>query len=203
MHIWIVEALGRVVLLTGESDQAVVIEEYCHGRNDRCDQNINPKIILVTLVQCWLLDVFLNDVLILWSFHPPLHNIVDCILGLGVGVLHGGVDPLLDLNIFVELLSVPFVCFVKLDAHILHFRCYENASALGPGLRLANIENNRIQFRLSFCHFAIVNQFFSLVCLLFGVFLYVVKLSGVHPSLREKIVMVRKFLLEALEMNTQ
>lgn len=37
MHVGIVVALGVVILLTGQSDETIIEQEYCHWAKDGCD----------------------------------------------------------------------------------------------------------------------------------------------------------------------
>lgn len=118
--------------MTCQADEAILVQEYAHGRNDRRDQHVDPEIVFVALVQCGPLDVFLDDVLVLWALNPALHDAVDLALRLRIRVLHCRVDALLDLHVFVESLSVPLVRLVELDAHFLDFAGDEDAAALRP-----------------------------------------------------------------------
>ena len=92
----------------------------------------------MALVQGRLLNIFLDYVLIFWSFHSPLHDAVDLNLSFGVRVLHRCIDSLLDFYEFVQPLPVSLISFVQLKTHFLNLARDEDSSALRSRLRLAN-----------------------------------------------------------------
>lgn len=81
--------------------------------------------------------------------------------------------------------------------------CDEDASALGARLRLANVKNHRILLGIGLFEQAILYFLFTLLHLLLCVFLNVVELSWVYPSLREEIVVLGELLLESLQMHAK
>ena len=111
----------------------------------------------MTFVQGRLLKVLLHYVLIFRPFHSPLHNTVDLVLCLWVGVLHRCVDALLDSDVLCQSLTVPLVSPIQLKTHLFNFGGDEYSSALRAGLGLANVEDTWILLRLSLRHFSIIN----------------------------------------------
>ena len=65
VHVRIIKRLRVIILLSCKSHNAVTVKKNLHGTNHRRNQNIYPEIILVTVMERRLFNVFLNDVLIL------------------------------------------------------------------------------------------------------------------------------------------
>ena len=203
MHVRIVVALGGIVLLTCESDQAILVQENAHRRYDGRDENVDPEVVFVAGVQGRLLDVLLNDILVFGTLNAALHDAVHLALRLWIRVLHRRVDALLDLDVFVESVPVPLVRLVELDAHFLNLAGDEYAAALRARLRLADVEDDGVLLRLRLRHLAIVKHFLTLISLFLRVFLNVVEVGWVHPRRREEIVVLGKLLLKSLKMHAQ
>lgn len=154
-------------------------------------------------MQCWLFDVLLDDVLILGTFHSSLHNHVNLNLGFGIWVLHCCVDALLYFDILVQFFLVLFIGLVQLLPQIINFWCNKDTSTLWARLRLANVEDHWVLLGLGLSNFTFTDFLLSLVRLLLRVLLYLIEVCRVHPCGREKIVVVREFFLEALQVHTK
>lgn len=202
MHVWIVEALRGIVLLTCQPHEAVLIQEDAHRRNDGRNKHIDPEVVFVPSVQCGLLYVLLNDVLVFRPLNATLHNAVHLALRFRIRVLHCCVDALFNLDVFVESLAIPLVSLVELDPHFLNFAGDEYATALRARLWLANVEDDGVLLRLRLRHLAIFKHFPALVRLLLGIFLYVVEISWIHPCRREEIIVLWELLLKSFEMHS-
>lgn len=111
-------------------------------------------------------------------------------------MLSQNVDALLYFQVLFHVLPIFLVKVIKLQSHFLHLLMNENATALGPGLGLADEEANWINLGLLFCHLAVKHLLPPFFRLLLGVLLDVVELSWVHPSLRKEFVMIWKLFLE-------
>ncbi len=147
------------------------------------------------------LDVLLNDILIFRALNTALHDAVHLALRLWIRVLHRRVDALLDLDVFVESLTVPLIRLVELDAHFFNFAGNEYAAALRARLRLADVEDDGVLLRLRLRHLTIVKHFLTLILLFLRVFLNIVEVGWVHPRHREEIVMLGELLLKSLKMH--
>lgn len=203
MHVRIVKALRRIILLTCEPHEPILIQENAHWRNDGRDKHIDPEVVFVAGVQGRPFNVLLNNVLVFRPLDSTLHNAVHLALRFWIRVLHCRVDALLDLDVFVESLAIALVSLVELDAHFLNFAGDENAAALRARLRLADVEDDRILLRLRLRHLAVIKHFLALVCLLLGIFLNVIEVSRVHPRLRKEIIVLWELLLKSFEMHSE
>ena len=130
VHVWIVVAFRGIVFLTCQPHEAVLIQEDAHRRNDGRDKHVDPEVVFVAGVQGGLLDVLLDDVLIFRPLNTTLHNAVDLALRFRIRVLHGCIDALLDLDVFVQSLAISLVSLVELNAHFLNFAGNEYTTAL-------------------------------------------------------------------------
>ena len=106
-------------------------------------------------------------------------------------------------DIFLEL----FLCFClrSLDLRLqdLEILRYENASSLASSLRLCNEDHGRFIVGLLFSHSAVVYELFPSRQLVQVIFLNVAVFAWIQPCPREEVVLVRKLLLEALQMYAQ
>jgi hypothetical protein len=60
-------ALG--ILFRGESHKSIVVEQDSHRLNYGQNQHVDSEVVLMPFVKCWLPNVLLNDVRILFQYH--------------------------------------------------------------------------------------------------------------------------------------
>jgi hypothetical protein len=157
----------------------------------------------MSLVQSWLLQILLNYILILRFFNLPFFYFL---LFLLVRLIRIGLhyfETSFNFYVFIHVFSVLLLLFVKLYSHLFDALCDEDASPLGPRLRLANIKHHRIILSIGFFDQAILYFLFSFFQFLLCIFLNVVEFSWVNPSLWEEIVVLWILLLESLQMHAK
>jgi len=71
MNISILIVLSTIILLSSKSNQTIIIDKDSHWRNYTGNENINSEVILMAKKQSWAFNVFLNNILILWSIYLP------------------------------------------------------------------------------------------------------------------------------------
>ena len=199
----IIEILIMLVFLTGQSDQAIVIEIDCHWAHDGCDQNVYSEIILVSLVQRRFLDVLLHNVLILWLFNLSSLYLFPLSLVCGIGIRLQNLNTLLHLQVLIHSIPFSFRISIQSPPHFFNFLCNENTSSLRARLRLTDEKYDWVilSFRLSY--HTIFYFLSSFVLLPFSILLYIMKFSWVYPCWWKEIVMVRKFLLKSFQVHTK
>ena len=79
----------------------------------------------------------------------------------------------------------------------------ENTSSLTSTFRFTNENHCRISFTLSLGHDTTFYLLLTFGVFLFCIFLNVVELGWIHPSLRKEVKMIRKLLLKTFEMHTK
>ena len=153
-------------------------------------------------MQCRLLQILLHDVAILRLLDLLVKKLA------GLKVRHGGMllrclDALLDLQSVIVLLAILFALLVQHQPHVLNVLRYEDASALGAGLGLADEQHRRVGLRVLLCHISGLYSPFALVLLLLAILLDVMELGRVRPRLREEVEVLGELLLEALQVHAQ
>ena len=110
------------------------------------------------VVECWLGQVLLHDVVVLRSFDLASSYLVSLSVGHHLPVLLHGLDALLDLQVLVHVLLLLFLLVVQLLAKVLYFLCDEDASALRARFWLTNENHRRQCLCLRFRHLAFLKS---------------------------------------------
>ena len=203
MNIRVIVALRVIVLLASQPHQTVIVQENAHGADHRRYQNIDPEVILVPVIQCWLLYILLDHVLVLGLLNLSGKQFVFLFLSNRVRVILRDLDALLYLKILIHILPILLLLLIQLHPHVLDSLGDEDASPLRARLRFANEEHSRLLLGLGFGHLAHLHFLLHLVSLLFRIFLDVVELRWVDPSLGEELEVIWELLLESLKVHAQ
>jgi hypothetical protein len=183
----------QVVRLTSQSDKTIFVQKDCHRINYTCYENINSKVILMSVDKCWFFDVFLNNIAVL--FYHNLRRLLHSIWVIRlhwVWIYFGSVIVILSFEIFIKLLCLSLKLAIQLLPHVLDFPGYENTPTLTACIWFANQENRWISETFLFSEFSVINIIFSLVLLLLKILLNVMIVRWVKPSFGKEIEVLRK-----------
>lgn len=203
MNVWIIKRLRMIILFSCQPDYSITIQKYSHWAYDWSDENIDSKIVLVTIVKSRFLHILLNYVLILWSIDLTSHKFIFLFLSCGIWILPRSFKALFNSEVLVHVFPVLVLLLVQCNSQVLYFARNENSSTLRARFRLANEKRNGIILWLSLCHSSLLDFLFPFFLLLFCIFLDVVEFCRIHPCLWKEIEMVWKLFLKPFEMHSK
>ena len=96
VDITVFEVALSVILSARKPDESIIKQINLHGTDRRSDKHINPKIILVIMVQCWSFHILLNYVLNLIFVDRSVQYLFSLLLGYRFAVVLGCFDALLN-----------------------------------------------------------------------------------------------------------
>lgn len=147
VDVWVICLIAtQVVRFAGQSHKTIFVQKDSHGIDYASYENINSKIVLVTINESWFLDILLNNITVF--FHHYLRRFLSSLtiwlVRHYVRVNFCCVVVVLSFQVFVKLLFLSLKLTVQLLPHIFDFTSYENAPSLTTCIRLANQEHWRI-----------------------------------------------------------
>jgi len=157
----------------------------------------------VTLIQRWLLNILLDNILIHRLFDLPGQYFFFPFLISLIWISLQYFNTLFDFQILIHPVSFFFRIFIESYSHFFHFLCDEDSSALGAWLRLTYEKYNWFIFSFRFSDQTIFNFLLSFVIFPFCIFLNIMELGRVYPSWWKEIIVLWKFLLKTLQMHSQ
>ena len=196
MHV-VVPRLFLRVLLAGQSDQTLVVDEDAHRLNHRRQQHIDPKVVLVLLVQRGFADVLLNHVRCF--FNDDFRRVIRS----PWPILLGRVVALLLLQVLVEGLILPFEIRLNSFFQLFDLPGNENTLALAARFGLDDEHDGRVGIGLLLRIQAVFNFGVTHLGFPLKILLDLVEVARVEPRMWEELVVVGELFAEAAQVHAE
>lgn len=183
-----------VVLFGRQTHETVLVDKNLHRVNHTEQKNVDSEVILVTLPECWILEVLL--------YNKRTFFVEAILVFFIITVAHGSVIVFFLLEILIILLLLCLKDLINFDFELVKLFANENALSLTACFWLDNKKYRGISLGFFLRNDTSLQVFLSLFVLFVVVLKNLMLILRVQPGVREKIVMLAEFLSKPSQMDS-